>query len=227
MPDQRDRPSRVDRQLDRLEHRTSRDVREGDVLEADDAVAGREVDRVLRVLDLLRLVHHLEDALAGGGRALRLPDPHAEHPQRHDEHRQEQVEGDEVADRHLAVDDLVAAVQEHRRLREQRDERDQRHVEGALPVREDALSEDRLRPHLELRLLRRLLRERLDDVDADDVLLGDGGDVGHLLLDVAQDRVRDVAVAVRQPDEDRGDREPDQRELPVENEHDHGHAQRA
>ncbi len=61
-------------------------------------------------------------------------------------------------------------------------------------------------------------------MDADDVLLGDGGDVGHLLLDVAQDRVRDVAVAVRQADEDRGDREPDQRKLPVENEHHHRHA---
>ncbi len=133
----------------------SLDVGEGHVLEVDDAVAGREVDRVLRVLDLLRLVHHLEDALARRGRALRLADPHAEHPQRHDEHRQQQVEGDEVADLHLAVDDLVAAVQEHRGLRQQRDERDQRHVERALPVRQHALSEDRLRPHLELRLLRR------------------------------------------------------------------------
>ena len=34
-----------------------------------------------------------------------------------------------------------------------------------------------------------LLRERLDDVDADDVLLGDRGDVGHLLLDVAEHRM--------------------------------------
>ena len=49
---------------------------------------------------------------------------------------------------------------------------------------------------VELGLLGGLLRERLHDVDADDVLLGDRGDVGHLLLHVAQHRVRDVAVAV-------------------------------
>ncbi len=56
---------------------------------------------------------------------------------------------------------------------------------------------------VELRLLRRLLRERLHDVDADDVLLGDRRDVGELLLHVAQRRVRDVAVAVRERDEQR------------------------
>ena len=49
----------------------------------------------------------------------------------------------------------------------------------------------------ELLLLGRLLRERLDDVDADDVLLGHGRDVGELLLHLAQRRVRDVAVPVR------------------------------
>ena len=54
---------------------------------------------------------------------------------------------------------------------------------------------------MELRRLLRFLRERLDHVDADDVLLGDRGDVGELLLHVAQGRVRDVAVAVREGDE--------------------------
>ena len=75
----------------------------------------------------------------------------------------------------------------------------QRHVERALPVRAQRLLEDRLGARGELRPLLRLLRERLDDVDADDVLLGDGRDVGELLLDVAQRRVRDVAVAVGEP----------------------------
>ncbi len=56
-----------------------------------------------------------------------------------------------------------------------------------------------LRPR-ELLLLGRLLRERLDDVDADDVLLGDGRDVRELLLHVAQRRVGDVAVAVGERD---------------------------
>ena len=47
---------------------------------------------MLGVGDLLRLVHDLEDPLAGRGRALRLADPHAEHPERHDEHVHPQVE---------------------------------------------------------------------------------------------------------------------------------------
>ena len=72
----------------------------------------------------------------------------------------------------------------------------------------------------ELLLLGRLLRERLDDVDADDVLLRDGRDVGELLLHVAQRRVRDVAVAVRDRDEERHDREHDEREPPLEEEED-------
>ena len=85
------------------------------------------------------------------------------------------------------------------------------------------LPEDGLRAPLELRLLRRLLRERLHDVDADDVLLGDGRDVGELLLHVAQRRVRDVAVAIGERDEDRRDREHDQREPPLEEEEDDRH----
>jgi hypothetical protein len=62
-------------------------------------------------------------------------------------------------------------------------------------------------------------------MDADDVLLRDGRNVGHLLLDLAQHRMGYVAVAVREADQDRRDREPDQREPPVEHEHHHGHAQ--
>ena len=73
----------------------------------------------------------------------------------------------------------------------------QRDVDRALAVRAHASARRRASERaLELRLLGRLLRERLDDVDADDVLLGDRRDVGELLLHVAQRRVRDVAVAV-------------------------------
>ena len=109
------------------------------------------------------------------------------------------------------------------RLREQRQEREERHVHRALPVRAHRLPEQRLVAAAELRLLRGLLRERLDDVDADDVLLGDRRDVGELLLDVAQRRVRDVAVAVRERDEERRHREHDEREPPLEEEEDDAH----
>ena len=117
--------------------------------------------------------------------------------------------------RQAAAGDHPAADEQHGRLREQRHEREQRHVERALPVRPHALGEDGLRPPRELRRLVLLLRERLDDVDADDVLLGDRRDVGHLLLHVAQDRMRDVAVAVRERDDERRDRERDERQPPV------------
>ena len=57
-------------------------------------------------------------------------------------------------------------------------------------------------------------------MDADDVLLGDGCDVGHSLLHVAQQWVGDVAVAVRDRHEHGGDRHRDQRELPRDDEDD-------
>ena len=120
--------------------------------------------------------------------------------------------------------DHAPADEQDARLCEERQEGHQREIERPLPVRTHALLEDRLRAPLELRLLGRLLRERLDDVDADDALLGDGGHVGHPLLDVAQERVRDVAVPVREGDEQRRDRERDEREPPVDDEHDAGDA---
>ena len=55
-------------------------------------------------------------------------------------------------------------------------------------------------------------------MDADDVLLGDRRDVGHLLLHVTQQGMRHVAVAVRDGDQHRCDRERDQRELPRDDE---------
>ena len=88
-----------------------------------------------RVGDLLRLVEHLEDPLAGGDGALARADPHAEHPQRHDEHEHVDVERDELAERELAVDDAVPAGEEHRGLREERQEGEERHVERALARR--------------------------------------------------------------------------------------------
>ena len=120
----------------------------------------------------------------------------------------------------LPVRDHAGADQQHGRLRDRREERQQRRVGRALAVRRDRLVEDALRAVAELLLLGRLLRERLDHVDADDVLLRHGGDVGQPLLHLAQRRVRDVAVAVCDHDQQRRDRERDQRELPREEEED-------
>src|SRR4029079_19633948 len=70
-----------------------------------------------------------------------------------------------------------------------------------------------------------LLGERLDDMDADDRLLRDRRDVRELLLHVAENRVRDVAVTVGDADEERRDRERDQRQLPVVEEENGGDAE--
>ena len=84
------------------------------MLEADRARAGRKLDRVRAVLDAFRLVHHLEDPLAGSRRALRLADPHAEAAQRDDQHREEQVEDEELIDAERAADDHPPGHEQHR-----------------------------------------------------------------------------------------------------------------
>jgi hypothetical protein len=182
------------------------------------AAAGRELHGAGPIRHFLGLVDHLEDPLAGRRGSLGLADPHPERPQRHHEHAEVQVERDEAADGELARRHHARADEEDRGLGDHRHPRDERDVEGPLPVGSDRLVEDGLRSRAELALFLRLLCEGLDDVDADDVLLGHRRDVGELLLDLAERGVGDPAVAVGEDDEDRRDRERDQRELPLENE---------
>ena len=222
--DQRDGSARLQLEVDLVEHGPAGCVLERHALVVDAAFTRRHLGRIRLVGDLLGLVHDLEDPLAGGGRALRLADPHAEHAERPHEHHHEDVEEEERLDVERSVGDHPAALEQDARLHDQRQEREQRHVEGALLVRVDAALEDPLRPARELVELVLLLGERLDDVDADDVLLGDRRDVGHLLLDVAEHGVGDTRVAVREDDDQRCHGSRDERELPVDEEHDHGRA---
>ena len=97
----------------------------------------------------------------------------------------------EPGDHHAAGDE------QHERLRDERQERQQRDVEGALPVRRERLREDGVGRGGEPLRAALLLGERLDDVHAGDRLLRDRRDVRELLLDVAQHGVRDAAVAIR------------------------------
>ena len=150
MPDQSDRATCRNVEVDVAEHGPAGEVLERDVLEADRPVAGRQRACGGRVRNLLGLVDHLEDALAGGGRALGLADPHAERTQRHDEHGEVEVERHEAAGRERSVRDHARAGEEHRGLREQRHERDQRHICRALAVRTKRLPEDVLRAAVEL-----------------------------------------------------------------------------
>ena len=147
---------------------------------------GSSSSRARAIRDLLGLVEDLEDAPARGDRPLRLPDPHPEHPERHDEHREQEVEGEERPERERAGDDHPTRGEEHERLGDERQEGQQRDVERSLSVGVDRPLEDGVRCGIEVRGPPLLLRERLDDVNARDRLLGDDRDLGEGLLDVAQ-----------------------------------------
>ena len=94
--------------------------------------------------DLFGLVEDLEDPLAGRDRALCLADPHPEHPERHDEHREQQVEREEVADRERAGDDHPPGDEQDCGLGDERHEAQQGDVERPLPVRRERLVEHRV-----------------------------------------------------------------------------------
>jgi hypothetical protein len=217
--DQGDRPAGGDLEVDALEHRAAGCVLERDPLEADEPGSGRQRRGVRRVRDLLGLVHDLEDPLARRGCALRLSDPHAEHAQRHDEHQRQHVEEEEVAVGERPGGDHAPADEQDGGLRDDRQEREQRDVDRPLTVRSHALLEHALGAVLELGRFGLLLGKRLDDVDADDVLLGYRRDVGEALLHVAQHGMGDVAVAVGDDDDQRRHGSGGQRELPVHDEH--------
>jgi hypothetical protein len=92
-----------------------------------------------------------------------------------------------------------------------------------LPVGCQRLPEDGFGAGVELGLLGRLLGKRLDDVDADDVLLGDCRDVRQLLLHLPQCRMGDAAVPVGEHDEERRDGEREQGQPPLDEEEHGGH----
>ena len=152
-----------------------------------------------RVGDLLGLVDHLEEALSRGGRALRLPDPHAEHPQRHHEHRQEQVEGEEAAERaDRRARPCAPPRSAPRAWASDRQEREQRHVERALACSR-ARSARRRSPEARSNCACRR-SSCANDLTTWTPTIDSSATVAtsrELLLDVAQHGMRDVAVAVR------------------------------
>ena len=111
------------------------------------------------------------------------------------QHHQVGVEGGEVAEAEAAVDHLAAADQQHRGEPEVRQKPDQRREEGLQPGRVDALVEDPADGAPEALELVLLARERLDDADPGDVLLGLRGQLGDPLLDLLQGGPRDPVVA--------------------------------
>ena len=182
----------------------------------------RELGCIPAIEDLFRLVEDLEDPPAGGDRALRLADPHPEHAQRHDEHGEKQVEGEEGAEGERPGHDHPTCREQHECLRDEREEGEQRHVQRSLPIRGERPLEDRVRCVAEVLCAPRLLRERFHDVDAGDRLLCDRRDLREVLLHLPQDGLRHLAVAVRDRHDDRRDREGHEGELPAVDDEDRG-----
>ena len=207
-----------------MAERLARPVREHDVVELDLAADPPELDRVGRVLQLGLLVEQLEDlvqrrhpGLVGRVELRQRLDRVEEVVQRGDE-------GHEHADRHLAVDRLIAAVEQDPGGREPAQQLDGREV-GRVEV-------DRLHVRLavlvvelgEAREVALLLGEGAHDPDPRQRLLQVGGDRRDLLAR------EPVGVGGDDPERQRADRqhgedeERQQGELEVEHDQDRGRA---
>ena len=195
-------------------------VAQRDAAHPDAAAAGGELGRRGRALDPRFAVEDLEEAVAGGDRALRHPHRHAEHPHRPGEDHQVGVEGGEVAEAEVAVDHHPPADQQHQGDPELGQEADQRREEGLQPGRVDALVEDPADRALEAVQLVFLAGERLDDADPGDVLLGFRGQLGDPLLDLLQGGAGDAVVARGGVDDQRRRDQGDQRQQRVDRDHD-------
>ena len=116
--DERDGLARPQVQLEAVEHAGAVGVVERHVVEVHVAAALDEVDGARPVDDVGLLVEHLVDALRRRRRPLAHHQHHAELAERRLQHQHVGVERDDVADRRLAVDREVAAVEQHERLAE-------------------------------------------------------------------------------------------------------------
>ena len=216
--DERDGRARGDVEVDPVQHLVAAAVREPDALEADVSGDLGQVSRARAVDHLGLLVEDLGDLVERGGRreerAVELRELldgveevlHVEH------------EGEEGADRQRPREVQVAAVAEHDRERDRREQVDEREVEAAvedgLLVRLAVVVADLA----EAARVRALARERLDDPHAGDVLGERRRDEAEALADVAV-RPRGVLAEEERADAHRRDHgQRREREPPVEDE---------
>ena len=219
---ERDRPARLDFQIDVAQRRL------GGAVEGQAHVAERHPTRpvgqrrrVLRAGDPRRAVEHLEDTGARGGRALRGAEHVPERSHRRDQHQQVRVERGERADRQRSVDHVAAADQQDQRQAQVRKEADQRRVAGLDPRRVHLLVEHPRHRMLEAVELALLLRERLDHANAGHVLLGVRGQLGDSLLGLLERGPRAAPVHPRDHDHERHRRQRQRRQRGLEREHRH------
>ena len=203
-----------------LEHRPV-DVRERDALEAHLAAHARQ-GRGVGALDHLNgRVQDLVDANARGDGALRQAGQPADHLGGVDQQHQIAVEGHERAQAEAAVDDLAAADVEQHHDREVGQKADQRYVDRADAGSAHLGLEDPRAAVGKLGELVVFAGEDAHDTRTDHVLFGGRGDVGDLLLHVAQDGLQPPAEAEGRQQQERQERQAEQGELPVQHEHQH------
>ena len=169
--------------------------------------------RVAALGHLERRVEDLEDAIAGGDRALHEPGQPADHLGRVHEQHEVAVEGDQLAEREVALDHLAAAVPEQQQHRHVGQEGDQRDVDGAQAGGRHAGLEHRRAALAELLQLVVLTREDAHDARAGHVLLGRRGHVGDLLLHVLEHRLQLAAEAHRHDQQEGEEGQGDERQL--------------
>ena len=219
--DERDGLARRDRERHVVERGRRVAVGEGHAVEDDLAAQPREVGRAGRVDQLGLLVEQLEDLVQRGHARLVGRVELGELLDRVEEVVQRGQEGDEDADRDLALDRLDAAVEQDAGGRDRGQQLDAGEVRGVevdrLHVRDAVLLVERL----ELLEVARLLRERAHDPDAGQRLLQVGGDRRDLLARGAVGVGADDPEGERRDAQDREDDVGDQRELGVEREQDH------
>ena len=188
------------------QHRLRPEVPVGDVLDDDLPVGDMERFRVGFLGDNRVGVEDLEDAVGRGARLLRDRDDVGHHPHRREQLREVGGEGEERAERDLALDREVPAEREHADLSVGRDRRQHRRV-----LRLDADVAD-LRP---VQVLGRpaergdlavFLAEPLHHADAADGLVDDARDFAGALQRVPLRGVH-LAPQLQRDDEQRRNRE--------------------
>ncbi len=186
-------------QAEVVEHRVLAVVAEGHVVELDVGVGVLgQFAGVGRLGDLRLGVDQLVDPLDAGAGLLADGEHGGQHPDRAGELGEVGGEGDEGAQRDLALGRHPAAEREHRDLAERRDRLQGRVVAGVEPHGAQPGGEQQAADPAQLVLLLRLLAEALDHPDAGDRAVDHPGDRGGLALRVPGGGEEPGAAAVGQ-----------------------------
>ena len=203
-PADRDDLSRLDYEVEFVQHVHLAAVREAHILEAHADRAGRKRSRIRRLGQRLDSVEPAEAAARGRKRPLREVEDPADRLERPHELQQQRLEEDELPDRQVAVNDGTAAEEDHCRDRERRQVVEAGHVLRLDARLAERRSADSLGPVAEAPAHVVLAPEGLHHLDPDDGLVRRLGHVALPGLHLPRDRRHEPPEAV-------GD-EPDQRQ---------------